>query len=42
MVDQKFAGKQYLNLALGGARARLMVNEIVPGVVLHRIYSPLL
>ena len=25
--------------AIGGARARLMVNEQVPGLGLHRIYS---
>ena len=26
---------------LGGARARIMVNELVPGVGLHCIYTPL-
>ena len=26
--------------ALGGARSRIMVNDVVPRVGLHRIYTP--
>ena len=41
MVDGNSYVSQFMVDTLGVARARLMVNELVPRVGLQRIYTPL-
>ena len=42
MVDGNNYVSSFMVDALGGARARLMVNELVPDVGIHQIYTRVL
>ena len=42
MVDGNNYVSSFMVDALGGARDRLMVNELFPGVGLHQIYTRVL